>query len=157
MQIGSGFTAGVGLRLDAFSSGQSGICLAIGTRVEVNDHVHIGAVDSVSIGDDVLIASRVFITDHDHGCYGGDFAHSSPDTRPADRELLVSPVRIGDRVWLGEGVTVLPGVTIGSGAVIGANTVVTRDLPANCLAVGAPARVVKQYDPSAGKWAPARQ
>lgn len=152
IRIGRELTAGVGLRLDAFSEDEDRICINIGSRVEVNDHVHIGAVESVTIGDDVLIASRVFITDHDHGCYGGELPHSSPDTRPADRELLVSPVKIGGRVWLGEGVTVLPGVTIGEGAVIGANAVVTRDIPSNCLALGIPAKVVKRYDPVLNQW-----
>lgn len=152
IRIGPEFTAGVGLRLDAFSDEKTRICIRIGSRVEVNDYVHIGAVDSVTIGDDVLIASRVFITDHDHGCYGGGFPHSSPDTRPADRELLISPVSIGNRVWLGEGVTVLPGVTIGAGAVIGANAVVTRDIPENSLALGVPAKVIKRYDPAKNQW-----
>lgn len=152
IRIGSGFTAGTGLRLDAFPDRESCVCISIGERVEVNDHVHIGAVESVTIGDDVLIASRVFITDHDHGCYGGDIPHSRPETRPADRDLVVSPVSIGNRAWLGEGVTVLPGVTIGAGAVIGANAVVTRDVPENCLAVGAPARVIKRYDSATNRW-----
>lgn len=152
ISIESEFTAGVGLRLDAFPADRTRICLKIGSRVEVNDHVHIGAVESVMIGDDVLIASRVFITDHDHGCYNGEFQHSSPETRPADRDLLVSPVSIGNRVWLGEGVTVLPGVSIGAGAVIGANAVVTRDVPENSLAVGAPAKVIKRYDPARNQW-----
>lgn len=153
IRIEPGFSAGVGLRLDAFSEDPSGVCIRIGSRVEVNDHVHIGAVGSVTIGDDVLIASRVFITDHDHGCYGGIGPHSSPETRPADRDLRVSPVRIGNRAWLGEGVTILPGVTIGAGAVIGANAVVTRDVPENSLAVGAPARVIKRYDSTTKRWA----
>lgn len=153
IRIGSGFSAGIGLRLDAFSPEAAAICISIGERVEVNDQVHIGAVESVTIGDDVLIASRVFITDHDHGCYGGSGPHSSPKTRPADRDLRVSPVCIGNRAWLGEGVTILPGVTIGAGAVIGANAVVTQDIPEHCLAVGTPARVIKRYDSTIGQWA----
>ena len=153
IRFGSGFTAGVGLRLDAFSEEKDRICIHIGSRVEMNDYVHIGSVYSVTIGDDVLIASRVFITDHDHGCYGGSGPHSSPETRPADRDLRVSPVCIGNRAWLGEGVTILPGVTIGAGAVIGANAVVTQDIPEHCLAVGTPARVIKRYDSTIGQWA----
>lgn len=53
-------------------------------------------------------------------------------------------ITIGDKVWLGANVTVLPGVTIGEGTTVGANSVVTKDLPANCVAVGTPARVVKK-------------
>lgn len=152
IRIGREFTAGIGLRLDAFADDKEKVCIRIGSHVEVNDYVHVGAVDAVTVGDDVLIASRVFITDHDHGCYGGELVHSSPSLRPADRELRASPVRIGDRVWIGEGVTVLPGVSIGDGAVIGANAVVTRDIPPNSLALGIPAKVVKRYDPDLNQW-----
>ncbi len=56
------------------------------------------------------------------------------------------PITIGDDVWLGGGVIVLPGVTIGENTVVGAGAVVTRDLPANVVAVGNPARVVRTLD-----------
>ena len=56
------------------------------------------------------------------------------------------PVTIGDNVWLGANVTVLPGVTIGNGAVIGAGSVVTKDIPANVVAVGNPCKVVKEIE-----------
>lgn len=59
------------------------------------------------------------------------------------------PVRIGDNVWIGGGVTILPGVTIGEGAVIGAGSVVTRDIPANTVAAGNPARVIRRLDAGA--------
>jgi acetyltransferase-like isoleucine patch superfamily enzyme len=54
------------------------------------------------------------------------------------------PIRIGDNVWLGGNVVVVPGVTIGENAVIGAGSVVTKDIPANCVAVGNPCRVIRQ-------------
>lgn len=57
-----------------------------------------------------------------------------------------APIRIGKRCWLGAGVLVMPGVTIGDGSVIGAGSVVTRDIPANCLAVGNPCRVLRELD-----------
>ena len=165
IRIGKGFTAGVGLRLDAFprdafrlngSAGVAGVCLTIGDRVEVNDYVHIGAIESVTIGNDVLIASKVFISDHDHGTYSGPREHSSPESRPADRPCQSTPVVIEDRVWLGESVCVLPGVKIGAGSIIGAHSVVTRDIPVNCLAVGSPARVVKRFCPVSRRWEPAK-
>ena len=156
MRVGKGFTAGVGLRLDAFPSDER-VCLTIGERVEVNDYVHIGAVESVTIGNDVLIASKVFISDHNHGTYSGQGAHSDPSVPPAERPLAAAPVVIEDRVWLGEFVCVLPGVKIGAGSVIGAHSVVSRDIPANCIAVGSPARVVKQYCPISRRWVPARK
>jgi maltose O-acetyltransferase len=57
------------------------------------------------------------------------------------------PISIGDNVWLGGGAIVCPGVTIGDNTVVGAGAVVTRDLPANVVAIGNPARVLRQVDP----------
>lgn len=64
---------------------------------------------------------------------------------PKEREYRSSPVKIGKNVWLGEGVIVMPGVEIGDGCVIGAHSIVNKSIPANCIAVGAPAKVVKVY------------
>jgi acetyltransferase-like isoleucine patch superfamily enzyme len=61
----------------------------------------------------------------------------------------IEPVEIGDGAWLGQNVVVGPGVRIGRGAVIGANSVVLSDVPDHCVAVGAPARVVREVSPSA--------
>ena len=71
-------------------------------------------------------------------------------THPLDRAQrlagweLAKPIRVGNAVWIGGGAIVLPGVTIGDGAVIGAGSVVTRDIPANAVAVGNPARIVRE-------------
>lgn len=146
-----GFTAGVGLRLDAFGRGNAP-CLVIGERVQINDYVHIGAIDRVSIGNDVLIASRVFISDHNHGRYDSSDPTSGADIPPVERPWISSPVVIGNKVWVGENVCILPGVTIGDGAIIGAGSVVTRDLPPGCVAVGNPARVIKMFDRVSASW-----
>lgn len=151
--LGKGLTAGVGLRIDAFATDQASEPLVrIGDRVELNDHVHIAAVRSVTIGDDTLIASRVFISDHNHGDLDGPAEIHGPDVPPARRPLAARPVEIGRRVWIGEGVLVLPGVTIGDGAIIGGGAIVTTDIPAGAVAVGAPARVVRRFDASSGRW-----
>ena len=60
-----------------------------------------------------------------------------------DKLEAAKPITIGDNVWLGGGAIILPGVTIGENSVVGAGTVVTKDIPANCVAVGNPARVIK--------------
>ena len=150
IELGRGFTAGVGMRLDAFFDGNEKI-LTIGENVEVNDYVHIAAVKSVKIGSNVLIASKVFISDHNHGEYAGD-QQSSPEIPPAAREIVAAPVVIEDNVWIGEGVAILPGVTIGRGAIIGANSVVTGNVEPACIYAGAPAKKIKVFDAAAGKW-----
>ena len=77
------------------------------------------------------------------GCYFHTAGH------PVDPQLrkpwLVfnKPITVGDNVWLGAGVHVLPGVTIGENAVIGAGSIVTADIPSNCVAVGNPCKVVR--------------
>lgn len=150
---GAGFTTGVGVRLDAFSSsGLKTKLIVIGERVQINDYVHIAAIESVTIGNDVLIASKVFISDHNHGRYNQADDMSSPDIPPAARPLFSLPIIIEDRVWIGENVCVMPGVTIGKGAVIGAGSVVTHNIPTESIAAGVPAKVIKQYNRELKEW-----
>ena len=66
--------------------------------------------------------------------------------------FIENEVVIGDNVWIGDNVTVLPNVHIGKGCVIGANSVVTKDIPDNCIAVGIPAKVIKKFDYKEKKW-----
>jgi lipopolysaccharide O-acetyltransferase len=120
--------------------------------VQVNDYVHIGAINSVKIGNNVLIASKVFISDHNHGFYGLNDRHDSPLSVPKDRELSFSSVVIEDNVWLGEFVAVLPGVTIGKGSIIGSMSVVSKNIPEFSIAVGSPAKVIKKYNFETSKW-----
>jgi len=151
IQFGKGFTSGVGLRLDAFGSNSNQIIF--GKNIELGDYVHIGALSSITIGDNVLMASKIYITDHDHGVYqGGGECTSSPTQIQSQKPLNISPVSIGNNVWLGENVCVLKGVHIGENSIIGASSVVTKSIPPNVIAVGAPARVVKRYDFAAKEW-----
>ncbi|MBN1005322.1 DapH/DapD/GlmU-related protein [Amphritea pacifica] len=151
IDFGVGLTTGVNCRMDAFPV-HNKACLFFGENVQINDFVHIGAIDSVRIGNDVLIASKVFISDHNHGFYGLDGEHTDPDIKPLVRRLSSSPVSIEDNVWIGESVSILPGVTIGKGSIIGANSVVTRNIDAYTIAVGVPAKVVKKFDFASKKW-----
>ena len=146
IKLGNGLTTGVNVRLDAFQSITGRPVLFIGRNVQINDSVHIGAIERVVIGDDVLIASRVFISDHNHGDYQVQDFLSTPDIPPVKRPLSSRPVCIGNNVWLGEQACILPGVSIGDGSIIGANSVVTQNVPPNSIAVGNPARVIRYYD-----------
>lgn len=152
VSVKEGFTTGFNCRVDAFNLNKKGLVLIeIGKNVQLNDYVHIAAVESIKIGDNVLIASKVFITDHNHGDYSGD-VQDSPLTVPKDRPLFSKAVEIDKNVWIGEFVCVLPGVKIGEGSIIGAMSVVTKDIPPHSIAVGSPARVIKKYNFDEEKW-----
>lgn len=152
IEIGNAFTTGFGCRIEAHPLLETGNkCIRIGENVQINDYVHIAAGESVRIGDHVLIASKVFISDINHGNYTGENA-DSPDTSPALRALSTKPVVIEDNVWLGESVCVLAGVTIGKGSIIGSLSVVSKSIPPFSIAVGAPAKVIKVYDFESKSW-----
>ena len=126
--------------------------ITIGDFTALNDDVHIGCVGSINIGNNVLMASKIFISDHNHGTYAGTGLHNSPEIAPNLRPLGGAGVVIGDNVWIGEMVTILPGVSIGRGSIIGAGSIVTRDIPADSIAVGNPARIVKKYSTATNRW-----
>ena len=147
--FGKDMTFGRFNRIDAFGNSAKQICF--GDRIQMNDFCHIAAIESIFIGSETLIASRVFITDHHHGSYSGQ-QQSSPQLSPEIRPLSSSPVIIGSKVWIGENVTILPGVTIGSGCIIGAGSVVTKSFPANTIIVGNPAISIKRYSTQSATW-----
>lgn len=150
--LGNGLTTGIGLRIDAFPSNKESVVLRMGDNIELNDYVHIGAIESVTLGNNILIASKVFITDHNHGNYSGITGHEDPNIPPRLRKWHSSPVIIEDNVWIGEQVTILPGVKIGKGCVIGAMSLVNKSIPPYSIAVGIPAKVIKQFDFNTQKW-----
>ena|SRR3569833_3199784 len=109
-------------------------------------------MERVVIGNNVLMASKIYISDCTHGSYSGNEFDSDPEIPPAERPLIAQPVVIEDNVWLGEFVSVLPGVTIGKGTIVGANSVVSRSLPPYVIAVGTPAKVIKNYNFETRMW-----
>ena len=152
IRIGKKFTTGFGCRIEAYPfSDDNKLCISIGDNVQINDYVHIGSIGSISIGNNVLMASKIYITDHNHGNYD-DIISDHPMSIPENRRAICKPVVIEDNVWLGESVCVLPGVTIGQGSVIGALSVVSKSIPPYSIAVGSPAKVVKQFNFKTNKW-----
>lgn len=155
IELGDNFSAGVGLRLEAvlhLNGKRYNPKIKIGKNVILNDYVHIGATNLIHIGDNVLIGSKVLITDHNHGDYHSKL-QSSPFEIPSNRELTNNQeVIIEDNTWIGENVCILPGVKIGYGSVIGAGSVVNKNIPPFSIAAGNPAKVIKQFSQESGKW-----
>lgn len=105
----------------------------VGARTFFNSGCKFQDQGGIYIGDDVLIGHNVVIATLNH--------LEDPKRRNG---MIPKPVHIGNRVWVGSNSTILPGVSIGDNAIIGAGSVVTKDIPANTIAVGNPARV-KRY------------
>lgn len=153
LEYKSGFTTGYNCRIEMFDTGKGGAKkLIIGENCKIGDNVHIASGELVSIGNNCLMASKVYISDVNHGDYNSDNEYSSPYIAPDNRKIYTNPVYIGDNVWIGENVCVLPGVKIGNGCVIGANSIVNRDIPQNCIVAGAPAKIIKKYNDETKKW-----
>jgi len=150
IDLGENLTTGVGCRLEAYPV-EDKVVLKFGKNVQINDYVHISAMQSVSFGDNVLVASKVFISDLNHGSYSGE-EQDSPNTPPNERKLYAKAIIIEDNVWLGEFVSVLQGVTIGKGTIVGANSVVSKSLPPYVIAVGVPAKPVKKFNFVSERW-----
>ncbi len=111
-----------------------------GKNVSITASCHIGAINSIEIGDNALIGTGVVIIDHGHGRVCSEEVGIAPISRTLYSK---GPVKIGCNVWIGEYAVILPGVTIGDEAVIGACAVVTHDVPPRAVVGGNPAKVLK--------------
>lgn len=120
--------------------------------VQIDDGCYIGynfsllVKDKVHIEKNVLIASNVLITSENHGI------DPESDLYYMEQPLEGKSVRIGEGTWIGERTCILPGVDIGKKCVIGAGSIVTRDIPDYCIAVGNPARIIKRYNFETHRW-----
>lgn len=106
--------------------------LSFGKDVFVNMGCRFQDAGGITIGDGTLLGHGTTLTTLNHAV--------DPDRRA---DMTPAPIVIGPKVWLAAGVTVVPGVTIGPGAIVGAGAVVTRDVPANTVVAGVPARVIR--------------
>lgn len=94
--------------------------------------------DELTIGENTLIASNVFISTENHGM--------NPEIPYYEQPLTTKPVHIGSNCWIGEKVVILPGVTIGDYSIIGAGSIVTKNIPPYTIAAGNPAKAIKKWD-----------
>jgi len=118
-----------------FHANWAGKNLYLGSYVYVNFNLTVVDDGDVFIGDRVMLGPNVTIATANHPI--------SPELRLRSLQYNRS-VRIGNNVWIGAGAIIVPGVTIGDNTVIGAGSVVTRDIPANVVAVGNPCRVLRE-------------
>ena len=110
-----------------------GLNIKVGKNVFINSGCCFQDQGGIEIGDNVLIGQQVVIATLNH------------DLNPQKRaNMLPAPVRIGNGVWVGAHATILSGVTVGDGAVIAAGAVVNKDVPANAVVGGVPAKIIKQ-------------
>lgn len=135
LEVRGSFDIFYGGDIICFSGGElvlgSGFC---------NSNLLLRCTGRIVIGEDVAISHNVTIMDSDaHEIVG------SPHGK-------TQPVSIGNHVWIGSGAKVLKGVTIGDGAIVGAGAVVVHDIPADCMATGVPARVIRSWRPEEGGW-----
>lgn len=114
--------------------------ITIGNHCSIGEYSQITACNRISIGDGLLTGRYVIISDNSHG----GLSEEEANVEPAKRNLKSKgEVVIGNNVWLGDKVSVLAGVHIGNNVIVGANSVVTKDIPDNCLAAGVPAKIIK--------------
>ena len=120
--------------------------VSIGAKTVLGQECTISAYQHVSIGRECVIADRVMLIDFDHGVVDVD--------RPTRLQgIYKRDVRVGHNVWIGYGACILRGVTIGDNAIIGTSAVVTKDVPANSVVAGIPARVIRMRDaPPTMRW-----
>ena len=144
IEIGDNFSAGSRFRIEAwdkYNNKEFNPEIVIGNNVVFNTDIHIGCINRIEIGDNCLFASRIYITDHDHG----DTTVDSLTQIPIERDLFSKGiVRIKNNVWIGEGAVILSGVSIGENSIIASNAVVTKNFPANSVIGGVPAKIIKK-------------
>ncbi|MFH1136935.1 MAG: acyltransferase [Pseudomonadota bacterium] len=126
------------VRLSVWSELEGQGRITIGDNCLICPGVRLGSARGISIGDNSMLANGVYVTDSDwHGIYNR--------IAPGDK---AAPVRIEENAWIGDSAIICKGVVIGRNSIVGAGAVVTTDIPANAIAAGNPARVVRDLDPN---------
>jgi len=151
LHFGKGVTIGKNsyfLPLKKFAGKEYSPKITIGDGCWIGIRNSFACIDSIEIGNDVLFAGYVHITDHSHGFEDID--------KPVMNQPLTSKggIVVEDQCWLGFGCEILSGVHIGKHSVVAARAVVTKDVPPYSVVAGNPARVIKQYDFETKGWVP---
>lgn len=118
----------------------------LGNSVTSTSGLHVCAFDRITIEDHVMFASNVFVGDHHHGYATASVPYKYQPV------WKIAPVTIKRGCWIGQNAMIMPGVVIGENSIIGANSVVNSSIPPGCIAVGAPARVIRQWDWENSAW-----
>jgi len=138
------FSLGENSIIEDFAVINNGVgAVLIGSNVGVGlSNVIIGPV---TLGNYVMLAQNIVISGLNHG-------YEDVTVPPRLQKVITKPIYINDNVWIGANSSITAGITIGKHAVIGAGSVVTRDIPSYCVAVGNPARVIKKYNFETHSW-----
>lgn len=146
VNVKEGFYVGSNSKLLCYIADGFTPCITIGENFHATRHFTVQCANKVTIGNDVLVSSDVFMIDYNHGL--------NPLTPSyLDNSLEVSKgIIVEDGVWIGNNVIILGGVTIGKKAVIAAGAVVTKDVPEYTIAAGNPANVIKKYNFENKQW-----
>lgn len=139
---------GANVKIDVPFYCDYGVNISMGNNVIININCTFVDCNKIEIGNNVLIASNVQIYTATHPVDVNEriIADWEESSGHAFFNTFTAPVKIGNNVWIGGGVIILPGVTIGDNSVIGAGSVVARSIPADCVAVGNPCRVIRQIN-----------
>lgn len=122
----------------------AGVKIGEGSKIGATVDIDQSAPELITIGKNVWVTRGVMLL-----CHQRDLSEYEVGKAVMDYELKYAPIVIKDGAHLGIGCIIMPGVTIGEGAIIGAGSVVTKDIPPYCVAVGAPAKVIKNFNKKA--------
>lgn len=129
------------LRMETTAAGS----INIGNDTVISQNVHITAGAKLDIGNHCLILANSFITDIDHD-------YTELGMHVVNQKLILKKTTIGDYCFIGMGSAILAGTTLGKQCVVGANSVVRGTFPDYCVIAGAPAKIVKMYNPETNIW-----
>lgn len=145
IKLGSNIQFGSDTRINFYDETDD-VKLIIGDNSYFVNRVTILGGGAINIGKGVLVASDVAFFSENHS------TNPQGNVPYKDQSLVFKNITVGEGTWIGEKAIILPGVSIGNKCVIGAGSIVTKDVPDLCIAVGNPAHVVKKYDQINKKW-----